>query len=140
MLPLRFPNSGIRAKAARRRGGQSPSRAGHPRPGQLRPRHPTRGRPATAKAPLRGSRQHARSPAGMAGAYRGGTCRRRQCPWPGRRGWLSTTRLKGAAPWPGLSPTRVAAPAGAVPSREVPPEGSSAYLRGAAHTDSMQRR
>ncbi|RRT71693.1 hypothetical protein B296_00015692 [Ensete ventricosum] len=48
MLPLRFPNSGIRAKnhstpsccifaakAVRRRGGQPPCRAGHPRPGPL---------------------------------------------------------------------------------------------------------
>ncbi|RWV84476.1 hypothetical protein GW17_00053806 [Ensete ventricosum] len=30
---FRFPNNGIRAKAARRRGGQPPCRAGHPWPG-----------------------------------------------------------------------------------------------------------
>ncbi|RWV97098.1 hypothetical protein GW17_00040138 [Ensete ventricosum] len=34
MHPLRFPNSGIRAKAVMRRGGQSPCRADHPRPGR----------------------------------------------------------------------------------------------------------
>ncbi|RRT52710.1 hypothetical protein B296_00006174 [Ensete ventricosum] len=50
--------------------GQPPCRAGHLRPGRLGPRPPLRGRPTMAKAPCRGSRQHARSPVVMASAYR----------------------------------------------------------------------
>ncbi|RWV91313.1 hypothetical protein GW17_00046407 [Ensete ventricosum] len=59
---------------------------------RLLPRPPTRGRPATAKAPCRGNRQHARPPAGMAGACRGGVYWRRQHLRPGRKGQPSTAR------------------------------------------------
>ncbi|RWV80149.1 hypothetical protein GW17_00058622 [Ensete ventricosum] len=141
MHPLRFPNSGLRAKVFMRkiglklcvmilnrvesfyalllcfhnkdnkeRGwqamarppagvashGQSPCKAGHPRPcSWLQPRPPTRGWPATAKAPCRGSRQHARPPAGMASACRGDTCGRRQHPRLGRRGGCPLRGCKG---------------------------------------------
>ncbi|RRT31674.1 hypothetical protein B296_00032012 [Ensete ventricosum] len=54
------------------------------------------------KAPCRGSRQQARPPTGMAGAYKGGACRPSV-------GALPTAKLQGVAPRPGLPPTRATA-------------------------------
>ncbi|RWW48614.1 hypothetical protein BHE74_00045298, partial [Ensete ventricosum] len=94
-------------KAARRSGGQprlAPMQGRPPtarpivRGSRLRPRPPARWRPATAKAPCKGSRQHSRSPAGMVGACRGGACKHRQHPRPGRRGRLPAARPQGVAP------------------------------------------
>ncbi|RRT60180.1 hypothetical protein B296_00041207 [Ensete ventricosum] len=76
------------AKAARRRGGQPwpaplqgrpPTARPAARGNWLRPRPHARGRSATAKAPHRGSCQHAQSLVGMVGA-----CGRRQRPQPVR--------------------------------------------------------
>ncbi|RWV92257.1 hypothetical protein GW17_00045390 [Ensete ventricosum] len=80
MHPLRFPNSGIRAK-----GWQASARPAA-RGNRLRPRPPAKG-----QSP----------PAGMAGAYR-----RRQRPWPGRKG---QPRGQGCR--------RAAAPAGVTPAQ-----------------------
>ncbi|RWV78763.1 hypothetical protein GW17_00060216 [Ensete ventricosum] len=52
----------------------------------------------------------------MADACRGGACGSRLRPRLGRRGWLPTMRLQGAASQPGLPPARVAAPTGAAPA------------------------
>ncbi|RWV85213.1 hypothetical protein GW17_00053011 [Ensete ventricosum] len=63
----------------------------------------------------------------MAGACRGDACGRRQCPRPGRRGWLPTARPQGVAPRLGLSPAMVAALVGATPA-----QGGTARPRGVA--------
>ncbi|RWW00589.1 hypothetical protein GW17_00036442 [Ensete ventricosum] len=55
MHPLRFPNSGIRAKAARRRGSQ-------PRPA------PMQGRPPTARAEANDTHKGRQPPAGRSAA------------------------------------------------------------------------
>ncbi|RWW14688.1 hypothetical protein GW17_00021513 [Ensete ventricosum] len=127
MLPLRFPNSGIRAKVFVRKIGfklyvmrlnrvesfyafllrfRSECREEEGRPATTSPHSGSAARatgcgqgpmPATAKAPCRGSRQHVLPPVGMAGPYRGGASRRRQRPRPGRKGQPPTTRPQGAA-------------------------------------------
>ncbi|RWW73164.1 hypothetical protein BHE74_00018976, partial [Ensete ventricosum] len=107
-------------KAARSRGGQ-------PRPAPMQGRPPT-ARPATAKAPCRGSRQHARSLASMAGACRGRAYGHRQRPRLGRRGQLPDVRPQGVALRPGLPPARAAALAGAAAPAAGP----------AAHANDMQ--
>ncbi|RWW44729.1 hypothetical protein BHE74_00049491 [Ensete ventricosum] len=58
MHPLWFPNSGIRAKAARRRGGQ-------PRPA------PMQGRPPTARPAARGNRPRPKPLVGVVASMRG---------------------------------------------------------------------
>ncbi|RWV82967.1 hypothetical protein GW17_00055490, partial [Ensete ventricosum] len=72
--------------------GQPPCKAGRPRTCRLRPRPPARGWLATAKAPCRGSRQHAQPPVGMAGA-----CGRRQRPQLGHKGQPPAARPEWAA-------------------------------------------
>ncbi|RWW13598.1 hypothetical protein GW17_00022678 [Ensete ventricosum] len=75
-------------------------------------------RPAAAEFPCKGATDHGQSPlqgqppAGMVGAYRGDACGRRQHSRPGRRG---RSLLRGQRP-------RKAA----LPTSEVPPEGSNA--------------
>ncbi|RRT83359.1 hypothetical protein B296_00010194 [Ensete ventricosum] len=137
MHPLRFPNNGIRAKvfvqkigfklhvmilnlvesfhkaakAARRRGGQPPCRADHPRPGRLH------GAASCGQGPLQGGGRPWPKPlAGVVASMRGpltgmvGACGRRQRSQPSRKG---------------QRPSKEAPPA-----HEVPPEGSSARCRG----------
>ncbi|RZR86429.1 hypothetical protein BHM03_00013628 [Ensete ventricosum] len=73
MLPLRFPNSGNRAKVARRRGGQ-PQPApmqGRPPTARSRLRPPARGWPTATRANLQGR------PAPLAGAAAHKGCWRR---------------------------------------------------------------
>ncbi|RWV94793.1 hypothetical protein GW17_00042634 [Ensete ventricosum] len=106
-----------------------------PRGSRLRLRPPTRGRPAMAKAPCRGSRQHARSPTGMADACRGDACGRRQCPRLGRRGRLPAARPQGAAPRPGLLPARRSARRHRPPVRCCP-RAATLAVGAVAHADS----
>ncbi|RWW19823.1 hypothetical protein GW17_00016086 [Ensete ventricosum] len=60
-----------------------------------------KGQPTTVKCPCKGATSHGQSPlqgqspAGMAGACRGGTYGRRQHPQPGRRGQLPAVRPQG---------------------------------------------
>ncbi|RWW10099.1 hypothetical protein GW17_00026375 [Ensete ventricosum] len=63
----------------------------------------------------------------MAGACRGCACGSRQRPQLGRREWLPATRSQVAASWPGLSPSRAAAPIGAAAV-----QGGTACPRGVA--------
>ncbi|RWW09956.1 hypothetical protein GW17_00026527 [Ensete ventricosum] len=87
MLPLRFLNNGIRAKAGRRRGGQ-------PRP------TPMHGRPPTARPRLRPPTR-GRSVARMHGQLR-----------PACRGGSRLQRgaRKGLLPWPALPPVGATTP------------------------------
>ncbi|RZS00199.1 hypothetical protein BHM03_00029861 [Ensete ventricosum] len=85
--------------------------------------------------PLWGLGQHVRPPVGMAGACRGGACGRRQHPRLDHKGQLPAARLQGAAPQPGLPPTRSAAPAGAAPA-----QGGTARMAAHAHSDGVQHR
>ncbi|RZR75473.1 hypothetical protein BHM03_00058750 [Ensete ventricosum] len=137
-------------KATRRRGGQprpTPMQGQLPttrlaaRGSRLWPRPLARGQSTTAKAPCRGSRQHARPPMGMAGPcgrrQRLRPCRKQQSPattpqgavgYPlrGRKGQPrgQGCRLQG---WPllqGQRPRKATPPA-----REVPLDGNSACSR-----------
>ncbi|RWV82435.1 hypothetical protein BHE74_00043694 [Ensete ventricosum] len=98
MHPLRFPDSGIRAKEE---GWLTPIKGRPPtarpatRGSRLRPWPPARGRPATAKAPCRGSRQYARSPTGVGSTH--GQAARGSRLRPGRKGQPPATRPQGAA-------------------------------------------
>ncbi|RZR73018.1 hypothetical protein BHM03_00019171 [Ensete ventricosum] len=137
MHPVRFPNSGIRAKVFVRKISlklcvmilnrvesfyvlllcfHSKDNKERGWPATTRPSARVAG---NGQAPCRGgqpwpTRMQGRSPttlqlaAGMAGACRGDACGRRQHPWLGRRGWLPVARLQGAAPRPGLPPARAA--------------------------------
>ncbi|RZS22287.1 hypothetical protein BHM03_00055039 [Ensete ventricosum] len=80
---MRFPNSGIRAKR-RQRGGEVASH-GRPPTARPRPRAPTRGRPAAARASPQGR------PVQLAGAAaRKGTYRHSR---------LRPARMGGSHPW-----------------------------------------
>ncbi|RWV84171.1 hypothetical protein GW17_00054135 [Ensete ventricosum] len=104
-----FPNSGIRAKAARRRGGQprpAPMQ-GQPPTARPRPRTPVRGWPATAIASPQGrpTAPTRAAPVGRSAACRHSFLKRDTC----KGGWLQDTRkglpLTGSAvptvPWQG---------------------------------------
>ncbi|RWV77428.1 hypothetical protein GW17_00061745 [Ensete ventricosum] len=79
MYLLRFPNSGIRAKAARRTDGQ-------PRPAPIQGRPPT-AMPAVAKPPCKGAVDHDQSPLqGQPSAC--ATARGRGWRLQGRRLWV----------------------------------------------------
>ncbi|RWW35264.1 hypothetical protein BHE74_00059822 [Ensete ventricosum] len=87
----------------------------------------------------------------MAGACRGETCGRRQCPRLGHRWRLPAAWPQGAAPWPGLPPTRAtavrsdASRGSARARRRRPPTWcrprAAKPTKGAAtHVDDMQHR
>ncbi|RZR87208.1 hypothetical protein BHM03_00014569, partial [Ensete ventricosum] len=127
MLPLRFLNNGIRAKAGRRRGGQPRPTPMHGRPPTAKPRQrsPTRGRLATARA----------NPKGRPTApTRGGSRPQGQCLWAeaspactancGQPVWVAAAcsvapakgagckaPARGCCPWPALPPAGATAPA-----------------------------
>ncbi|RWW43925.1 hypothetical protein BHE74_00050358 [Ensete ventricosum] len=67
MHPLRFPNNSVRAKAARRRGGQPPCKTGHPRPGH--DQDPLQGGDRLRSGQARKGGQ--RRPQGVVAAHRG---------------------------------------------------------------------
>ncbi|RWW61894.1 hypothetical protein BHE74_00031002 [Ensete ventricosum] len=111
MLPLRFPNGGIRAKAARRRGGQPPCRAGHPRSGRLQ------GATGCGQASLQGGGQpRPKLLVGAAASMRG-------CP----RAWLAPTA------WPHGVATRCEAARGSPTTRAAACKGGHS-CRGSART------
>ncbi|RWW44291.1 hypothetical protein BHE74_00049962 [Ensete ventricosum] len=103
MHPLRFPNSGIRAKVFMRKIGfklrvMRLNRVKLFYTFFLRFRSEEEGRPATASPhaglTTRGQVGYKGQPAatGMASTCRGGACGRRQRPQPSCRGWLLATR------------------------------------------------
>ncbi|RWV88416.1 hypothetical protein GW17_00049494 [Ensete ventricosum] len=132
MHPLRFPNSGIKAKVYMRKISFKLcvirlNRVESFYAFLLRFRSEDseeEGRPATASPHIgptthgqvgcKGQPTATKAPASMCGQGCPSMCDR---PQPGRRGWLPAARSQGAAPRPGLPPVRATAPAGAAPEQ-----------------------
>ncbi|RZR92341.1 hypothetical protein BHM03_00020614 [Ensete ventricosum] len=106
--------------------GQAPCKGGRPRPNPLVGAASPQGAAASRRGRLRAWLVLAGVGNAHVQAVRGSR------PRPGRRGWLPAVRLQGAAPQPGLSPTRAAAgrsvhQQGQCLRKATPPEGCNAY-------------
>ncbi|RWV94090.1 hypothetical protein GW17_00043407 [Ensete ventricosum] len=140
MHPLRFPNSGIRAKIFVRKIDFKlrVMRLNYVESFCVRSKNSEEEvRLAMVMPTVRGSRLRPKTP------RRGSACGRRQHPRPGRRWQLPAARPQGAAPRPGLLPARATANRGSAharrrnpPTRCCPRAAAPAEVA-AVHTDDV---
>ncbi|RRT32235.1 hypothetical protein B296_00053287 [Ensete ventricosum] len=136
MHPLRFPNSGIRAK--RRKTLQGAAAHGHDQPPYSGGRPPARGRSIAARSPVRGGHPQGHQPCGHDRLRPG---RRACCPLrdskrqsPATRPQVAAAHCKAARGSPATAGRSDRQPSRCRPKAAAPTAGA------AAHADGVQRR